>query len=242
MRLRISTLALAFVLASLATIPASAAFISGDIIRLGNLPGGPGGLFNVTKPSEPGVSFLTMCAHVGEDLDFDTDYLAVVSDRTDPDDLPVTPLAGWLFTQFSNRSSELVNFDYNLITAASNGNSVANTQARALQLAIWLGMGFTEQQIRFNTGWDADFIEELMDDYVDSWIAKFNESGWQEKGKNGGIKILNLYARDRFGNFTISVQDQLYRVPEPGTVAMIGTLALGAVAARRWRRRRTSRV
>jgi hypothetical protein len=241
MRLSIPTIALAILGLVAGAGPTSAALVSGDIIRLGDLPGGLGGLFDATKPSDPGFSFLTMCAHAGEDLDFDTDYMAVVSDRTDPDNLPVTPMAGWLFTQFLNQSDELTNFNYNLITAAFNNNSVANDQARALQLGIWLGMGFTEQAISDNTSWDDDYIEELMDDYVDSWIVNFNQSGWEAAGKNGGIMILNLYARDFFGNFTINVQDQLYRVPEPASLLMVGGVALGAFALRR-RHRRLARV
>src|SRR5690606_15030403 len=127
--------------------------------------------FDVTKESDPEFGFIGICAHVGEDLDFDTDYMAVISDRTDPDDLPVGPLAAWLYTQFLDQTALLSNFDYSRITSAWNNNSVANDQARALQLGVWLGMGFTEQQIRFNTGWSSDYVEELKDDYVDQWIA-----------------------------------------------------------------------
>ena len=218
----------------LGSVPfAHSAIISGDIIRLGNSPGGPGGLLDVSKSGDPTVLFQTFCSHVYEDLDFNTDYLAIISDVTDPDSRPVGPLAAWLYTQFLRQSvDQLPGFDFNLITPASNANATANKQARALQLGVWLGMGFTEQEIKFNAGWSTSFVEDLMTSYLQSWLANFALSGWEESNYIGRIRILNLYGRDQFGNFTVNIQDQLIEIPEPGSAILFGIVATCALFTR----------
>lgn len=208
---------------------ANAGLMTGDIIQLGNRPGGPGGIFDLTEPGDPDTNFLTFCAHVGEDLDFDTNYRVVISETTDPDNLPVGPQAAWLYTQFLDQSSELVFFDYDLVNASDNSNPTANKQARALQYAIWRGMSFSDAKIRSDTGWSTAFIQELKDDYVNEWLENYENSGWTGTGQ---IKILRLYGQDRFGGYTINVQDQLYRVPEPSALLLLATAAFALVRRR----------
>ncbi len=213
---------------------ANAELMSGDIIQLANRPGGPGGLFELTEPGDADTSFLTFCAHVYEDLDFDTDYQVVISETTDPGNLPVGPLAAWLYTQFLDQSSALVSFDYDLVDASDNSNPTANKQARALQYGIWSGMGFSDEEISTQAGWSSSFIQELKDDYFDAWLGNYNATGWQGTGQ---IKILRLYGQDRFGDYTVNVQDQLYRVPEPSALLLAGSLATAAFGLVRRRNR-----
>lgn len=216
-----------------------AAFVSGDIIQIGDLAGIPGGVFHVTEPGDPETSFYTFCAHVGEDLNFDTPYMAVVSDHTDPDNKPVGPLAAWLYTQFLDQSPLLTNFDYSLITA-SDDNDIARRQAQALQLGIWIGMGFPEDRIIDESawaGWTEGLVAELKSAYLNQWLTNFAQSGWGQTGFTGQIKILNLYGMNMSGEYTRNVQDLLYRVPEPTTaLLLVGSAVAGLALVGRRRR------
>lgn len=235
--MRLLTVRAAVVIASLLCLTsfANAGFMSGDIIRLGDAPGGLGGLFDVKKPGSPTVLFQSFCAHVEEDLDFETNYKAILSDVTDPDDRPVGPQAAWLYTQFVRQdTTQLPGFNFDRTTPSWNNNTGANNQARALQLGIWLGMGFTENEIKFNADWTTSEVNNLKTTYLNTWLANYQASGWGQNNYIGYVKILNLYGRDRNGEYTINVQDQLY-VPEPGMALLVGTLLLSGAFVRRSR-------
>jgi hypothetical protein len=224
----------------------SVSFVSGDIVRLSNYPSAQyGGIFGVTEPADVATNFLTFCSNLyEEELDYGVDYKGIISTQTDGsdpkgDNRPVGGYAAWLYTQFlnmnSNNATGLKDFDFTRITQAFNGDPVASRQAQALQIGIWLGMGFTEQEIKDVNGWSTADVDNLKGLYLTAWMANYNVSGWG--GSTGNIKILNLYKASGGGQYNNNaIQDQLISVvPEPGA-AIASMVALAAALAGRRRR------
>jgi hypothetical protein len=222
---------------------ASAFFQSGDIVQLHNYPSGDaGGIFGVTVAANPLSNFSTFCSNLYEDgpLEFNTDYKGIISDQTDGDNpagdnKPVGPFAAYLYTLFLDQT--LPNFDFTKITPAFNGDAAANKQAQALQLGIWLGMGFSENEIKDQADWTQSEIDNLKSMFVTGWMANYNVSGWGNS--TGSIKILSLLGQNGQGQYTRNgIQDQLVQVPEPAAVLMATALIGSALAAYQRQRRR----
>jgi hypothetical protein len=212
---------------------AEASVETGDIIKLGDGPGGNGGIFWVTEPADgTTVSFPTFCVQLTEHIGFNTPYKVVLNDKTKAGDVPLGSQAAWLYTQFLHQTSLLSGFDFSLIQnpIATALQTQAQNQANAVQLGIWLDMGFDKYEIRDNAGWSLSYQDQLKGNYLNAWLVNFHNSDWDETGNTGYIKIMNLYEQNTHR------QDQLIEVtPEPAT--MLIWAGLGGIAFVAHRRR-----
>lgn len=188
----------------------------GDWITLSDGPGSsPGGSFVVRPVSSPADSYLTFCVerdeyfYPGQSLQIIAISGAAYGGgvNTDTGD-KLDPMTAYLYHQF-------------LFDPTSIGfDKTSEAHYTALQQVIW---GIEEE---LGSMWaPAPGLQTAFYDYA-------RNSGWINIGD---IRVLTLVAYDSSGN-QIARQDQLYSVPEPLTVLILGASILGGWAALRWRR------
>ena len=227
-------------LATLSPAPAVVASVqTGDIVRFGDGPGSPGGIFYL-QDSAGNKLFDTFCVQIEEYIRFGKNFKVANSEGNASAGVgsrPLTSFAAWLYDRYLNgiegSGTALSNFDF----ANAYGQvsmSSASIQANQLQLAIWVAMGYTSTDIGgvLPGGWYATYSGKVAGWNAD-WLA---DSTWSKTGI-GGIRVVNLLAKDTFENYTIGAQDQLQRIiPEPMSAVVWSVLAIAVAGVIKLRR------
>ena len=196
--------------------------------------GGGGGIFKANNLTQ-NILFDTFCVEIHETINLGASHtyaVASIGTVTVQTNVNLTSYVAWLYNSFLND------------TLSGGFNSGNGANVRALQLAIWLGMGYTDAQINsavsnfynsnitnlnaFSAGWQAAFNADVLSG---DWIGF------------GDVRIMNLVSAT---NANAHYQDQLVRIPPPPgqIVPEAGSLAiwalLGAAAAIGCSRRKKS--
>ncbi len=216
-------------LALVAMIPMKAGagpLVAGDVVKFSDLPGNTGGgEFKLTDITNSADWIITFCMQKTEYMDYTHNFIVGSINTytlTDPLDKggdangrdPISTYTAWLYTQFTDQM--LANYDYN-----NTGTSVfASRQdsANALQHAFW---GFEQ--------------EETLD--LNNYYVKLALNNTPGNFGIGDVQVLNMYLYDptKPGGLGPEAQDQLSRVPEPTTLALVGAGMFGLVVRRRQR-------
>lgn len=210
------------------SIPAAAGagpIAVGEIVKFGDLPGNTGGgEFKLTDVANPIDWIITFCLQKTEYMNYTNNFIVGGINAytlTDPNDTggvngmdPLSSYTAWLYTQFTDQI--LANYDYK-----NTGTSVfASRQdsANALQHAFW---GFEQ--------------EETLD--LNNYYVQLALNHTPQDFGTGDVQVLNLYLYDptKTGGIGPEAQDQLARVPEPTTLALMGAGMVGLVVRRRQR-------
>jgi hypothetical protein len=241
--LRLGIVALgALALLTGATTTVQASIQVGDIVRIGDGPGTPGGIFYVKDLANNKLAD-TFCVQLEEFVRFDTTYLVagISTSTVGAGAKPLTSFAAWLYDRYLNgvagSGPALSNFDFANVYAQTSA-SAARMQANELQLAIWQAMGYTPAEIggASNGGW-----YDTYDGKLAGWEADFNSDVANNLWSGtGDIYVLNLLRKNGAGNYTINAQDQLIRIPsdvipEPVSLAVWSVLGVAAVGICRLR-------
>jgi len=204
---------------------AKASLQTGDLVRFGNGPGSPGGIFYLKDTGGTKITD-TFCVDLFEYIRFDKTYQVAnaFGTATIAGGLPLTSFTAWLFDQYLDGT--LSNFDFSNVYGQTDATA-ARIQANELQLAIWVGMGYSAAQIGgVGAGWYSTYDGQLA-----GWQADFLSDGtWSG---TGDVYIVNLLGQDSSGEYTVNVQDQLIRIPGnviPEPLSAVIWLFLGAGA------------
>ena len=200
--------------------------VAGDVVKFSDLPGNTGGgEFKLTDVTNSADWIITFCMQKTEYMNYTNNFIVGSINTytlTDPNDKggvngmdPISSYTAWLYTQFTDQI--LAGYDYN-----NTGTSVFGSRqdsANALQHAFW---GFEQEEVL-----------DLNNYYVQ--LALNNTPG---NFGTGDVQVLNMYLYDptKAGGLGAEAQDQLTRVPEPTTLALVGAGMVGLVVRRRQRR------
>lgn len=205
----------ALVFSLLFLIPAGASadtIEAGDYVRFTDRPGSPGGEFLLSVYDTPAGAkvdqFITFCVQMTEFMDFSSLFkVGGISDHTDdlPSGDPLDQRTAYLYSQF--RGGTLAGYNYGI-----NGSGDP-ASANLLQNAIW----YFEQE---NVG------NQSTNPFVIAANNAVNSGQWSGLGN---VRVVNLFYEN--GS---RAQDQLTLVPEPSTLALLGS----GVAALFFRRRK----
>lgn len=229
----------------------------GDIVKLGDGPGGNGGgAFNasVFRGAAAIGSFQTFCLEYNETFSSYGQSLKVkavntgaerggVGGQTSTNFDPISGNTAYLYTQF--RSGNLSGYDY-FSGSDSAANQAQRNDGTALQLAFWIlenEIAYTSSnssaQSLYRTYFDASGNVKssltgnslLVANQTKSWLDDADDANWGTS--IGNVRVLNL-EKYVSGQWTYS-QDQLTMVPEPETYAMMlaGLGLIGFMARRR---------
>ena len=230
---RLSRLAIVLALFCCGGSTAVASIQTGDIIRIGDAPGSPGGIFYLQDVGGNKIDD-TFCVQLEEFIRFDRTYLVnnIGTTTAGAGSRPLTSFAAWIFDRYLNgvagSGPALSNFDFTNNYGQQN-LAAARIQANELQLAIWEAMGYLPLEIggAGNGGW-----YDTYDGKLAAWEGEFNSdlanNLW---AGTGDIYVLNLLRQNGAGNYTIHVQDQLVRIPsdvipEPVSLMVWSTLGI----------------
>jgi hypothetical protein len=205
--------------------PSLASVQVGDLLKLGDGLGSPGGIAHIDDLNDAGSpNFDSFCVEITE-LVNPTDTYAVenIGLVTMNGGKVLTPYTAWLYNRFLDRTT-------NGFSASFNAANIMDVNA--LQLAIWLGIGYTPADIISYAGMPWYFGHTLVLN-TKPWQADFAaDVSWSGVGP---IRIMNLRRVGPGGIYTDYAQDQLVRtnpVPEPLSFVVWCLLLGGAGAAR----------
>jgi hypothetical protein len=200
---------------------AHASLQTGDIVRIGNGPGSPGGVFYLQDAGGNHITN-TFCVQIEEFINFADTYqvadgmslqTAGVGSR------PLTSFAAWLFDRFLNGTEGmgpvLSNFDFSNTHGQVDYNA-ARFQANEVQLAIWRAMNYLPAEIGgvSNGGW-YDTYDNKLAGWEAEWQSDVDGGLWTG---TGDIYVVTLLAADSSGEYTIHAQDQLIRIPSDNVI------------------------
>ena len=210
-------------------VPLSASIQVGDKIKLYDGVGMPGGIFNVDDLNDGptnSIEFQTFCVEITEYIGFGTKYaVQSIGTTTVQGGNTLQPLTAWLYNSFLNGT-------------LNNFNPTNSYDANALQLALWISIGYTHGINSPNSdiskyigqSWYNMYYPKLQ---AKTWATDFTNSGWSGLG---GVQIMNLRGVNSDGIYTTNNQDQLIReMPEPWSFLVWSVLAIcaGGLGARR---------
>jgi hypothetical protein len=239
---RISFALMVAMCATISLAPGAVASVqTGDIVRIGDGPGSPGGIFFLQDAAGNKLAD-TFCVQLDEYINFGKTYEvddALATSTAGAGSRPLTSFAAWLFDRYLNglagSGPALSNFvfsnAYGQVDAAA-----ARIQANELQLSIWEAMGYTPAEIGgiIPGGWYATYSGKIA-----GWNAEFQSDGaWSG---TGDVYVLNLMGKDSNGNYSVHAQDQLVRIsdsvnPEPVSAVIWSILAITVAGVARRRR------
>jgi PEP-CTERM motif len=218
-------LALLVVVGSIPVVAGAGPIAAGEVVKFGDLPGNTGGgEFKLTDVANTSDWIITFCLQKTEYMNYTNNFIVGSINSytlTDPNDKggvngmdPISSYTAWLYTQFTDQM--LSNYDYN-----NTGTSVfasREASANALQHAFW---GFEQ--------------EEVLD--VNNYFVQLALNNTPNDFGTGDVQVLNMYLYDttKTGGIGAEAQDQLTRVPEPTTLALMGAGMVGLVVRRRQR-------
>ena len=198
---------------------------AGDVVRFGDEPGNTGGgEFKLTDVSNAADWIITFCMQKTEYMNFSSDFIVgSITDHTltDPNDKggvngedQISSWTAWLYTQFTDQT--LSKYSYN--NAANDQFASRQDSANALQRAFW---GFEG--------------EELLD--PNNYYVKLALDNTPANFGLGDVRVLNLfvYSATAPNHIGAEAQDQLTRVPEPSTMALMGVGLFSLCMRRRQR-------
>jgi PEP-CTERM motif-containing protein len=216
-------LALLVLVGSIPVAVGAEPIVAGDIVRFSDLPGNTGGgEFKLTDVANPSEWIITFCLQKTEYMNFTNNFIVGSVNPytlTDPNDKggvngqdPISSQTAWLYTQFTDGT--LANYAYANTATGVFANREAS--ANALQHAFWM----FEQ-------------EEALDPY--NYYVQLALQNTPSNFGTGYVGVLNLFLYDptKQGGLGPEAQDQLTRVPEPTTLALVGAGLLGMAVRRR---------
>jgi hypothetical protein len=200
---------------------ASASLQTGDIVRFGNGPGTPGGIFYLQDAGGNKITD-TFCVQLEEFVSFGgATYKVANAQATSTVVLgsrPLTSFAAWLYDRYLNGTqgvgTALKNFDFANVYGSIDF-AAARTQANELQLALWRAMGYSAAEI--GTGWHNAYDGKLA-----GWQSDFqSDVDNQLWSGTGDVYVLNLLGQDGRGDYTVHAQDQLIRATSPPPISVV---------------------
>ena len=165
-----------------------------------------------------GGGFATFCVEESETFVPGTKYDFTKSPNAiyggnPPGGDPISLGTAWLYSQFA------------LGTLGGYFDASRQTNAGLLQQTIW----FLEGETLTNPG--GKFIDAVEDKFGSVENASLDANGAY------GVVVLNLWDLGYANNTAHRVQDQLFYVPEPGILILLG-IAMSAIGAASWRIRK----
>jgi Thioester domain len=250
---------------ALISIPSDSCIASiihvGDYLRMYDGPGsGNGGEFKVrSNPTDLGsnanwlaspVDFHTFCVEINETMSFGTTYrVGGIGLKTVATGRSLKRGVAWLYEQFWQQNNRgLLSTGTTTIGGQSYALSGSSREddARSLQLAVWRLMGEVNSSYSGQSGSTA--VKAKATALVNAAVAQFTSyiggAYADVAASETSVRVMNLrrYASDgdqtdSNGNRYFNVQDQLVMIPEPGSIAVWGLLALCGLGIRSNRRR-----
>jgi hypothetical protein len=186
--------------------PLSASIVVGDLIKLSDGVGSPGGIFKVNDLNDGplgSIEFETFCVEITEFISFNTKYaVQSIGLTTIQGGKTLSSYTAWLYNSF-------------LDGTLNNFNPLSMMDANALQLALWKSIGYSQSNINtyIGTSWYNTYNPVLL---AKTWETNFNadvtSGAWVGVE---GVRVMNLRKVDTNGNYTNYAQDQLVRFPPP---------------------------
>jgi hypothetical protein len=195
---------------------------TGDLLKIANGPGSPGGVFYADVIGRgTSYDFDTFCVEMTEHIGFNTEYyVQFVGTSTNQGNKALGQQAAWLYSQFVGKnSSQLPGFNF------INPSSAQQTlQADAMQYGIWAGMAtpYSLTDIIQLSGWSASYVNGTLIPFLSGSLTNFNSAiannQWSGTGK---VQIISLrsFVESPTGNVVLAdgrrvtltgyVQDQL---------------------------------